>query len=128
MFRVKSLAALTALLILLVGCGKTDTQAGTVHHVVICWLKEPGNAQARQRLIDASRGFADLPGLLRVSAGECLPSQRPGVDSTFDVAIVFTFSDQDALASYLASPRHKQATAEVLQPLTQRVLIYDLRE
>lgn len=89
--------------------------SGKVHHVVVCWLKEGGNEAARTRLLEASREFESIPGVTRVAAGTMLPSERAVVDSTFDVAIVISFSSRSALTDYLAHPIHKQAVKEVLE-------------
>src|SRR5207248_8021170 len=90
----------------------------TIQHVVVCWLKHHGDAGERQRLIDASNDFqGKIPGLVRVSAGSVLPSTRPAVDSSFDVAIVMTFKDETSLKNYGKHPVHQQAVKDVLRPL-----------
>src|SRR5256885_15689092 len=72
-----------------------------VEHVVVCWLKDHGNEANRKQLIDASNNFVGkIPGLISVRAGDALPSTRPSVDSSFDVAIVMTFADEASLANY----------------------------
>ena len=102
-------------------------ERGTVEHVVVCWLKTPGDASARQRVIDESKAFVGvIPGLLDVSAGTALPSTRPAVDSSFDVVVVMTFRDESALRAYDVHPRHKKAVDEVLRPLVARLVIYDV--
>jgi hypothetical protein len=99
-----------------------------VHHVVVCWLKEPGNADARRRIVEASRAFGGLPGVVAVSAGEPIESDRPIVDDSFDVAITMTFASQAALDAYLVHPEHRRATAGVLGPLVEKIVVYDFRE
>ncbi len=120
------------LIVLVASCQpvQRDVRArGTVEHVVVCWLKTPGDAAARQRIIDESRAFVGvIPGLLDVSAGMSLPSTRPTVDSSFDVAVVMTFADEASLRAYDAHPRHKKAVDEVLRPLVARLVIYDFRD
>ena len=130
---------LVASLLLVFGCANvnknsTDDSAGeqsrVVHsrvvHVVLCWLKTPGDPIAQQKLIDESRSFVgEIPGLISVSAGRALPSTRPAVDSSFDVAVVMTFTDANALANYEKNPRHQQAVREILRPLTAKLIIYD---
>ena len=49
---------------------------GTVTHVVICYLKQPGDPAARQKLIDASKEFRQIPGVQDVRVGKVLPSTR----------------------------------------------------
>lgn len=99
-----------------------------VHHIVICWLKESGNDAARQELIEAVRGLKDIPGVLDVHAGAVLPSDRPIVDSSFDVAIIFTFSDQETMKAYLTHPTHRQALKQTIRPLVREFLVYDFAE
>src|SRR4051794_8797361 len=98
-----------------------------VNHVVLCWLKEPGNESQRQQVIDASYGFAKIPGVISVAAGKAIPSTRPVVDSSFDVAIVIAFTDEAALHAYDQNPIHKKAASDVLRPLTAKLLIYDVK-
>ena len=45
---------------------KTQRKA---HHVVIVWLKQHGNANARRQYIKASKRLAKLPGVLSYSIG-----------------------------------------------------------
>lgn len=104
---------------------RRGSETANVHHVVICWLKRPGDQAARARLIRASMKFSEIPGVKRVSAGTVLPSARPIVDSTFDVAVVITFKNKQALSLYLKHPRHKQAVRLHLRPLTRKVVVYD---
>jgi len=117
------------LLVALAGCSTVPRPpSGTVHHVVLCWLKQPGNAADRDRIIDASRTFADIPGVLSVSAGEAIPSERPIVDDSFDVAILLTFANAADLAAYLAHPEHIRARDEILVPRVAKILVYDFTD
>ena len=100
---------------------------GEVTHVVLCWLKTPGDDAAARRIIETSDEFRRLPGVLSVTAGRSVPSNRPVVDSTFDVGIVITFRDEAAMAAYESSPAHTRAVKEVLQPLTSKLKIYDVK-
>src|SRR5439155_8139096 len=98
------------------------------HNVVVCWLKEPGNDRQRNQLIAASESFRQIPGVKEVVAGPPLPSTRPAVDSTFDVAVVIRFRDQKALDDYEAHWRHRWAVEHVLKPLVSHYAIYDIRD
>ena len=106
----------------------TACQQAPVNHVVVCWLKEPGNEAAHQQLIDDSRRFTKIPGIVHVSAGRPLPSTRPAVDASFDVAIVMKFRDEMALASYANHPLHLQAVERTLKPLVAKYVIYDFKD
>lgn len=111
------------------GCATVPRpDAGAVHHVVLCWLKAPGNADHRTRIMEVSRSFRRIPGVLDVRVGEVLASDRPIVDDSFDVAITFVFADTRRLAEYVAHPAHRKATDEALLPLLKRVVVYDFKE
>lgn len=64
---------------------------GSVEHVVVVWLKDPGNPTARRRIIDASQVLRSISGVMSLKAGTMIPSQRPVVDSSFDIALSVTF-------------------------------------
>lgn len=99
-----------------------------MQHVVLCWLKHPGDQAARRKIIDLSRSFAAIPGVIGVRAGTAVPSQRAIVDDSFDVGIVFTFADRQAMQAYLEHPTHKQAVRDVIAPLTDRIVVYDIEQ
>ena len=102
------------------------TAAPQVTHVVICWLKTPGDESARQRIVDESEKFRAIPGVVSVNAGRPIPSTRPVVDSSYDVGLVITFKDESALRAYETNPVHVKARDEVLRPLVGKLLIYDI--
>lgn len=117
---------LTLLLISLSCKGISGQREGPVNHVVVCWLRQPGNEAARRELIEASKSFEKtIPGLVRVAAGTALPSTRPVVDSTYDVGIVMIFSNEQSLRGFETHPVHKQAVERTLKPLVERFVVYD---
>jgi len=102
--------------------------AGLLHHVVILWLKEPGNPAHRAAVIEASEGLRTIPGVIDLRAGSVVPGERDIVDGTFDVALVVTFADRAAMQAYLEHPVHTGAVRNVLQPLVGRIVVYDFVE
>ena len=126
--------------LLLAGCGAENKPAGdaestpaaarvslppdAVGHVVIFWLKEPGNAENRRQLIDATETFRSVPGVLAVQAGEKIASPRRNVDQSYDVAVVIWFRDRDALERYQTHPTHLAMLTQV-GPLVDRTVVYD---
>jgi len=99
-----------------------------VYHVVICWLKDSGNEDARWKIIEVSRQFSSIPGVIDVRAGSVIPSDREIVDSSFDVAIYLSFENEQKLHDYLIHPLHKNAVEEILKPLVRKVVVYDFIE
>lgn len=99
-----------------------------VHHVVVCWLNEPGNEEARQKVIEVSRGFSAIPGVIDIRAGRVIHSEREIVDNSFDVAIYLSFENEQRLFEYLSHPIHKKAVEKTLKPLVRKVIVYDFIE
>jgi hypothetical protein len=98
-----------------------------VTHIVIAWLKQPGDQAARQRVIDASKQrLRTIPGVVSVTSGTPIPSTRPVVDSSFDVSIIITFRSVEDLNRYPKNPTHQQMVAELIKPLVARYVIYDV--
>ena len=114
--------------ILLAGC-MTVEKAGPseIHHVVLCWLKEPGNAAHRRKIIETSRTFEHIPGVRSLSVGEVIHSDRPIVDDSFDVAISITFATKADMQEYLHHPIHTEAVDGILKPLIQKIVVYDFK-
>jgi hypothetical protein len=106
----------------------SPSTATRVHHVVIVWLKDHGSAAARQRYIEISRAQARLPMVMRYQVGTAVPGGREAVDSSYDVAIVASFENREALDAYLQHPEHKKVVEEGLKPLVERFIVYDFSE
>jgi hypothetical protein len=98
-----------------------------VHHIVVCWLKEPGNEEARQKAIEVSRGFSAIPSVIDVRTGRVIHSEREIVDHSFDVAIYLSFENEQRLFEYLNHPTHNKAV-ETLKPLVRKAIVYDFIE
>ncbi len=100
---------------------------GSIEHVVVVWLKTPGDTAAREQVIAASRTLAAIPGVIAVKAGTVVPSERDIVDSSFDVALSVTFRDRHAMQAYLTHPLHVQLVEQTLKPLVGKIRVYDYR-
>lgn len=110
------------------GCATASRQgtAGKFYHVGLVWLKEPGNAQHRQKIIAAAHSFArEIPEVEFLSLGQSLPKSSPFVDSSFDVCFVMRLADKAALDRYSQHPVHQEAAHDVFLPLSQKILFYD---
>ena len=111
------------------GCASLGSRHdGALHHVVLIWLKDAGNAQQQAKIIEVSKSFRDIPGVLDVQAGKAVASERDIVDDSFDVGILVVVPDERRLAEYLAHPIHQRAKNDVLLPLVEKILVYDIRE
>ncbi len=100
------------------------SEKNTITHVVIVWLKQPGNEQVKQQFLKESRKLNDLPGVIYRHSGQVVASERGIVDDTFDVAVTVTLKDKQALKDYLAHPKHKEVLKKI-KPLVNRIVAYD---
>ncbi len=118
-----------ALLVVLAwGCAAAPpAPPGGVRHVVLVWLKEPGNPAHRRTVVEVARALADLPGVVSVDAGPVVSSDRPIVDDSFDVGICFRFESVAAMRRYVTHPRHVRLVKERLRPIVRRLRVYDFQ-
>jgi hypothetical protein len=101
-------------------------KSGTITHVIVVWLKKPGDQAARQQVISESKNLREIPGVRSVRTGTVLASDRQVVDSTFDVAIVMTLDSKADLANYTAHPKHQALVQNVIRPLVDHYKVYDI--
>lgn len=99
---------------------------GTVDHVVLVWLKRPGNEQDRQALRAAGDRLRAIPGIVFLDHGTPLASNRPVVDDTFDAGFVMRFKSKAALDTYEPHPVHMKEVENVIKPLSRKVVVYDI--
>jgi hypothetical protein len=100
---------------------------GNVEHVVLLWLNEPGNAAMKQKMIDTARTFPkEIPGIVSMSIGDAVPSDRDIVDDSFDLGLVIRFKDKAALDAYEKHPVHVKAAKEVLAPNASKLKVDDI--
>lgn len=118
-----------AIAAVLSGCASAPKPAvaGKLYHVGLVWLKEPGNAAHRDKIIAAAHSFArEIPEVEFLSVGQTQPNKASSyVDSSFDVCVVMRFADQAAMDRYGKHPVHQKAAQEAFLPLSQKILFYD---
>ena len=101
-------------------------KAGKLYHVGLVWLKEPGNAEHRQKIIEAAHSFArEIPEVQFLSVGQTLPKTSSLVDASFDISFVMRLEDKAAMDRYGKNPIHEKAAREVFLPLSQKIVFYD---
>lgn len=131
-WRRQTLATLTGIFALGTGgCISIDldlavSRSQKVQHVVLCWMKDPGDTATRDEIIRVSKTFKRIPGVLGVDTGTALPSGRAIVDDSFDIGIIVTCCDQAALQRYLDHPTHREAADSLIKPAARKILVYDI--
>lgn len=131
MFKRISIALLSAAAMLNAAPAFAETPpdgGGRIHHVVIVWLKDAGSPVARGQYIARSRQLAKLPMVMEYRVGTVLPGGREVVDSSYDMAVLATFANQQAIRDYLEHPEHKKIVEEALKPLVAKAVVYDFVE
>lgn len=94
-------------------------------HVVIFWT-DPSNPKATDELIaGAERYLKPIPGMLHFHVGRMVPSPRPVVEQSYQVALNTVFPSQEAREAYRAHSRHKQFEEEVLRKTYRKCVVYD---
>lgn len=114
--------------VFLSGCAAAPqpAKAGKLYHVGLVWLKEPGNAEHREKIIEAAHSFARvIPEVQFLSVGRTLPEVSSWHDASFDVCFVMRLEDKAAMDRYAKNPVHQKAAQEVFLPLSQKILFYD---
>ena len=125
---VATIAVALVAAIFFTGCATASKQAtaGKFYHVGLVWLKEPGNAEHRQKIIAAAHSFArEIPEVQFLSVGRTLPKTSSWADASFDICFVMRLEDKAAMERYAKNPVHQRAAQEVFLPLSQKILFYD---
>ena len=126
--RLAFAAIALAIGVFLPGCATAPkpAKAGKLYHVGLVWLKEPGNAEQREKLIAAAHSFArEIPEVQFLSVGQTLPKTSSWADASFDICFVMRLEDKAAMDHYAKSPVHQKAAQEIFLPLSQKILFYD---
>lgn len=107
--------------------GCKTTPKGKVEHVVLVWLKHPGNAADRATVIATAKKFqAEIKEIQHLSVGPAVPSDRPVVDDSFDIGLVMRFASKADLDAYEKHPVHVNAVKQTLMPLAKKLQVYDI--
>lgn len=94
-------------------------------HVVIFWT-DATKPQAADELIAGSNQYLKpIPGVVCFHVGKMVPSHRPVVDQSYQVALNVVFSDKQAQDDYQVHPLHLEFVEKVFKPNCKKVVIYD---
>ncbi len=107
------------------GAQAATARSGQVTHVMLFWLKRPGNVDDQNFLRRAVRTLRRVRGVNDVRVGRPLPVDRPGSEQSFDLGVVMTFRDREALQKFERDQRREQAIDAMLRPLVRRYTVYN---
>ena len=94
-------------------------------HVVIFWT-DPNKPNAAADLIAGAEKFLKpIPGVLNFHIGKMVPSHRPVVDQTYQVALNLVFPNKKAQDDYQMHPLHVEFVETVFKKTCKKVIVYD---
>ncbi len=94
-------------------------------HVVIFWIK-PEQPKATENLIAGMHQYLKgIPGIIQFHVGRMVPSPRPIVDQSYQVALNVIFADKPAQDAYQTHPLHVEFVEKAFKPNCARVVVYD---
>jgi len=100
-------------------------RSGQVTRVMLFWLKRPGNVDDQNFLLRALRTLRRARGVNDMRVGRPLLVDRPSVEQSFDLGVVMTFRDREALEKFERDPRREQAIDAMLRPLVRQYTVYN---
>ncbi len=94
-------------------------------HVVIFWTKPENPNAAAELVAGAEKYLRPIPGVVAFHIGRMVPSHRPVVDQSYQVALNVIFTDKKAQDDYQVHPLHVEFVEKVFKPNCARVVVYD---
>ena len=94
-------------------------------HIVILWTDPANPAAADQLVAGAEKHLRPIPGVLQFHVGKMVPSHRPVVEQSYQVALNLIFPDQQAQEKYQSHPAHVEFVEKFVKPLVKKIVVYD---
>src|SRR5213080_191772 len=107
------------------GAQAAPARSGQVTHVMLFWLKRPGNVDDQNYLLRALRTLRRVRGVSDVRVGRPLLVDRPGLEESFDLGVVLIFRDREALEKFQRDQQPEKAIDAMLRSLVRRYSIYN---
>src|SRR5690349_25099619 len=94
-------------------------------HVVIFWT-DPKQPDAANDLMAGARHYLQsIPGVLQFHVGKMVPSHRPVVDQSYQVALNIIFPDKKSQDDYQAHPQHVEFVEKVFKRVCKKGIVND---
>ncbi len=94
-------------------------------HVVIFWTDPANPAAAEELIAGAERYLKAVPGVVHFHVGRMVPSHRPVVEQSYQVALNVQFADKRAQDNYQVDPSHLEFVEKVFKRVCKKVVVYD---
>jgi hypothetical protein len=123
--RVALFLTCLALFLAPAGAQAIANRSGQVTRVMLFWLKRPGNVDDQNYLLRALRTLRRARGVNDIRVGRSLPVDRPSVEQSFDLGVVMTFRDREALEKFERDQQREKAIDAMLGPLVRQYTVYN---
>ena len=94
-------------------------------HVVIFWTKTDKPDSTAALIAGAEQYLKPIPGVLSFHIGRMVPSHRPVVEQSYQVALNLVFPDKKAQDDYQVHPLHLEFVEKSFKPNCARCVVYD---
>jgi len=94
-------------------------------HVVIFWTHPEMPTAAEELLAGMEHYLRPIPGALHFHIGRMVPSPRPVVEQSYQVALNLVFPDKATQDEYQVHPLHLEFVEKVFKRVCQRAVVYD---
>jgi len=94
-------------------------------HVVIFWTKPELPNGADELIAGARQYLQNVPGVRHFHVGKMVPSHRPVVDQSYQVALNIGFDNKKSQDAYQDHPQHVEFVEKVFKKVCNRVVVYD---
>ena len=94
-------------------------------HVIIFWTKPEKPIAAEELLAGAEKYLRPIPGVKSFHVGKMVPSHRPVVDQSYQIALNLIFPDKKAQDDYHVHPLHVEFVEKAFKPNCARCVVYD---
>ena len=98
---------------------------GMFSHVVIFWADPKKSGAADEVIAAANKWLKAVPGIVSFHVGKMVPSHRPVVDQSYQVALNIVFTDKKAQDNYQTHPLHTEFVEKAFKPNCSKCVVYD---
>ena len=94
-------------------------------HIVVFWVKPAPRHAADELIAGANKLLKSVPGVVHFHVGRMVPSPRPVVEQSYQVALSLIFPDRQALDEYQVHPYHVEFVEKYMKRLVKKIVVYD---
>jgi hypothetical protein len=94
-------------------------------HIVVFWVKPAPRHAADELTAGANRLLKSIPGVVHFHVGRMVPSPRPVVAQSYQVALNLIFPNPSALDAYQVQPQHVEFVEKYVKRLVKKIVVYD---